>query len=74
MISFTNPDKSYQTTLDFCTCGDFRYRHHDCKHIQALAAEVLRAETFLALMRQFDCRLNGEAVTHRLQFELMMGI
>lgn len=26
----------YETTVDSCTCPDFRIRHHECRHIRAL--------------------------------------
>lgn len=56
ITSFTNPNKTYQTTFETCTCPDFQYRHHHCKHIKVLRHETNRATHFLLLKMIFDYR------------------
>ena len=37
---FQGRNGSYETSLDFCPCGDFRKRKLPCKHIYRLAMEL----------------------------------
>ena len=60
--SFTDKNKSYETTEHDCTCGDWTYRGSKtgkpCKHMiaRATAIATTTAITFLELKRRFDIR------------------
>jgi len=63
MKSYSDPRKAYFVTIDEhtgqcvdCQCPDHQYRHHECKHQRDLNTEILRAEKFASLMRQYDVR------------------
>ncbi len=62
ITSQTDTNKKYFLTIDEqghateCSCPDRQWRQHQCKHMRALDTEVLRAEKFTALMRQYDVR------------------
>ncbi len=62
--SFTDPNKTYETTPEQCDCPDFRFRHHQCKHQKALIRELNRATIFLMLKMKFDIRQNGRQFTY----------
>ncbi len=75
ITSFTDPNKTYQTTPDFCDCPAKHFNPGEqCKHQKALIRELNRAMHFYLLFILFDCRANGDEVTHRLNFELSMGL
>ncbi len=77
-----------QATQWTCTCPAGSRSYRDCKHRRAvqasllaskamendrLAAEVKRAETFLALQARFDSRHNGDEATRRCYYEMSIG-
>lgn len=56
ITSFTDENKTYETTPEHCSCPDHQYRHHACKHMNALIHELNRAQKFLLLKTLFDVR------------------
>ncbi len=74
MTSFTDSTKTYATTPESCNCPAARFNHGSpCKHVRLLRAEANKAQRFLLLMARFDCRANGDEVTHRINFEMSLG-
>ncbi len=74
ITSFTDTNKSYETTPETCSCPAKRWNpNKQCKHQTALIHELNRATIFGLLFIRFDCRANGDEVTHRCNFELSIG-
>jgi len=71
--SFTS-DKTYETTPEHCTCGDYLNRQSKvggkCKHQKALIAACNTATIFALLRMKFDYRLNGDLDTRRCYYEM----
>lgn len=67
--SFTNEHITYETTDTACTCKAFQYgKGKPCKHM--IAIQINRDETFAALRKRYDVRLNGDEDTKRCYREL----
>ncbi len=64
IASFTDENKTYQTTANYCSCPDHQFRNRQCKHQRALILELARAQMFLLLKAKFDCRENGCQFTY----------
>ena len=74
ITSFTDSTKTYETTPEHCSCPAKHFNPgKQCKHQKALIAELNRAQRFLLLFARFDARANGDAVTHRCNFEMSLG-
>jgi len=72
--SFTDPQKTYETTPETCECqAKYFNPGQKCKHQKALIGEINRATFFLMLKARFDCRANGDEATHRINFEMALG-
>ena len=78
-ISSETSNKHYFLTIDEtghatdCSCPDRFYRHHTCKHMRNFQEEVERAQVFLALKQDYDCRANGQEQTRRCYYEMSLG-
>ena len=51
----------YQTSLDSCTCADFRRRHLPCKHIYRLAHETEHIDLGQTVMYSTDDIINPDS-------------
>ena len=76
--SFTDPNKTYETTLESCQCGDFQFRQAKvggkCKHQQALIIHLANRDTIFGLLKaKYDVRENGQEESRRCYYEMQMA-
>ena len=84
--SFTHNTKYFLTIDDEtglvtdCGCPDQHFRCHvkgnagyQCKHIREGNQEITKVLVFNELRRKYDSRLNGQAVSQRIYFEMALG-
>ncbi len=59
--TFSGHHGVYQTTLDSCSCRDFRTRKLPCKHIYRLAHEIQHIDLGRPVMHSADAVINPDA-------------
>ncbi len=76
IASFTDANKTYQTTANYCSCPDHQFRNRQCKHQRALILELARAQMFLFLKAKFDVRSQAvieEKRANYYRYEMAIG-